>query len=107
MSSDPGHHSIRFTIRPGGVVEANITCTAPEGADCRKTCNECDEYCSCPRDTLVDGGECLPTVWLTETGEALQEFYEGPVTDLRSGPIVIVWNRSEDSYEWAYQDGAL
>jgi hypothetical protein len=96
------HHAIEVKIRSGGVVEANIVCSAPEGANCRKACvNECGEYCGCSPELRVDGGECLQRLWITE-GDPVLDLYDGPEAELRSGPIAVAWDRSIDGYVWRY-----
>ena len=100
------YHYVHFTIGPSGP-KAEITCTAPEGAPCRRWCNE-----GCETSTLhhglnhekVDQGFCVRTTgWFDEDPF---ELYSGEEAELLSGaPIKLSWEG--EYFTWQFLDPYL
>lgn len=101
-------HRLSITIDGQGGdfadVSAAITCTAPEGATCRRHC--ADEGCQdgWPDEghehRWIDTEECLAEVWINEQGVLLS--YDGSPADLRPGPVEIHWDSDRSDWLWGY-----
>lgn len=116
LTNEPNmnHHFVQHFLQPGDYVRTKFTCTAPVGAPCRVACElcegECREVCQCeclnePRTPkMVDYGECLQLLWLTEN--APEECFTGeeqPVRGPDPQPIVLKYNGYDgDNYGWDY-----
>jgi len=94
-------HHLKLTMQRG-YLDAEFTCTAPEGASCRGECAvKCGAWsdgqgCDCPK---VDSGECQALTWITEGG-TWEELYGGDPHDLVSGDVVFEWDG--DGFSWRY-----
>lgn len=101
MSENP--HRVKVTLTQLYGVGVDIVCDAPEGASCRMWCDEGCEFGTLEHwenHTLRDQGYCTQTEgWFDE--EPL-ELYAGPATELRSGPIDLIWDG--DCFTWRYAD---
>lgn len=97
-------HSIHLSIGNGGLESVEWRCHQPPDADCRAWCEkpECEEGCTnylAHRRDWKHSDQCLQLVFLEEGG-TWDEQYEGPTTDVRSGPIELMWRG--DCYSWSY-----
>lgn len=95
-----------------GFVSVEWKCEADDTADCRNHCPdpECCEGCLnyldhrrnwiLNTDPTNNKSYCGKIIWLKEGG-TWDEMYSGPDdTDVRSGPIEVVWHGS--GYGWRY-----
>lgn len=106
MSDYPGlDHHLTVTIGDEGDVDCTIRCEAPEGAQCRLTCDDgCDEFTYDDHEhPLIDSGECMPLVYIT-SGDSVREFYQGPVSPLRDGPVILTYHGGDCYVSWRYPE---
>lgn len=107
------HHFVHHVIADECGVRTKYTCTAPEDAQCRTSCETCydemQEQCICeimdpPREpNRVGGKPCNILGWLEN--DAPDECYDGPETAVRGPepqPIVTSWEG--DYYQWRYAE---
>ena len=122
MSSmvDPQHHIATITTDPvsGDAISVNLTCTAPDDADCR-TYPECDcEWWfrdgtghDAEGHPFVPGRPCWLATWFTGDPEATTyrgpDGWNGEVPDVdRTGPIYVL--SADDTYgpQWMFAEDA-
>lgn len=95
----PSFHKIEWFIEHEWV-GASITCSAPEGADCRMSCPEGCEAWPCSHE-LADAGYCVAKEWFENADEGLEGLFNGDGRQpLRNGPVTFEW--TGDWYVWDY-----
>lgn len=99
-------HKIAWRITEYGV-RGDVTCTATEGAQCRKKCSgTCDWWSDDSTGTcvncgskIVDAGECMMVPWLDDA----EDYYLGQDRPLIDGPIVMTWDEGV-GVVWCYPE---
>lgn len=104
-------HFIHVYFDDRGWLTVEWKCEADATADCRNFCDrtECQECCQdyeahrpswvSTADPATGTGYCNQILWL-ENGGTFDEMYNGPSTDVRSGPIELDWDGH--CYRWHY-----
>lgn len=97
-------HRLTVTIENEGALRFSIECNAPEGAQCRLTCDDgCEEFTFEGHvHPLVDSGECMPMVYLDNAGESIQEYYDGPIAPLVDGIVSLRYHGGDQYVTWHY-----
>lgn len=99
-------HSVAWKLAEGCHPFPAFSCAAPIGAPCRLACAvRCDAWgetgdCEHPQE---DQGFCGALVWLND-GECGHECYDGPPTEVRSGPVTVTWQVDYGCYGWSYAE---
>lgn len=112
-------HTVAWTLKDYGAIEATFTCHEPEGASCREYCKGmcedgfrvCDGNCEAEGHDPVTGRHCascgtpivphtcIKVEWMENDGGV--ETYGGPTVPLRDGPVEFVWQL--DYFDWHYK----
>lgn len=104
-------HFIHVYFDDRGWLTVEWKCEADATADCRAHCSavECEDGCQdyeahrpswLPNsDSITEEIYCGQMVYLEEGG-TFDELYNGPSTDVRSGPIELDWDGH--GYRWHY-----
>ncbi len=103
-TGNSGHHTLKVTIEPMSRPWPNFLCHEPSDAECRQYCvNGCEERsvadCRSAGHQIKLGG-CSYVEWMDADSNSLEELYQGPKTELRSGPVEFTWHG--DYYTWRY-----
>lgn len=83
-----------------------LSCSAPEGSDCRSVCVTCSKEISVPFHGDIadhetkDVGFCLELETLCD--EDIEKTFDGKETVLKPGPIIISF--SEEGFVWHYAE---
>ncbi len=91
-------HSVAWFIDRDAVYGL-LTCTAPEGADCRLACEDGCESWPCDH-VLVDQGVCGAIEWVNSVGSTEEGYGGGDERPLRDGAVTFRWDG--DGYLWEY-----
>lgn len=99
-------HSVAWSIRAQDMgVEPKFSCSAPEGAPCRKNCPEgCESFTLEGHEhELVDAGECMLLPWLDNIGVSdTIGAYVGDPHAVSDGQVEL--NYVDEWVEWHYSD---
>jgi hypothetical protein len=105
----PGH-SIALQLSAGDDVKATFACSAGLDSRCHEACEHehCEEGCVCVSEgrqpQLMAFDECLIKTWMDNEGGYWWEAYDGPDVEPHSGPILVWWSSTDETWLWKYAE---
>lgn len=94
-------HTVAWRI-DDGFISGTLSCTALEGAMCRRGCVEACGAEDCEHET-GDVGRCLAEEWIEAAGDP-EDAHKGEDQPLKNGPVRVYWDRY--GWLWTYPTGA-